>query len=370
MPKTKEWLQRHSGFLIRWAPLLGLVAAWLLDVGIVLLLDVVAYASDCPPGGYLDCASAASTAQNPLIPGLGGLLGVGARMALGAPIYGPPNTGQPPVNLPPQIPIAGGAASSAPGTLMPDGHTVLSPDDDPYRLTDYPDFVQWMIETLRWSALTGTPPPQNLIDLLNNNPGLTTFLPPGPPASFPPPPPPPTDTMVQSGNDAINHLATLYPGRVHLAPGPQGQPNYPWVEAPRDGEGLPTGLSGVAYQTAELVDPANPTGPRIKVFDPNNTAIARDWNHPPDNLLTQTTIPPSTDTTALAAQLNGLVTTPGMQGFNLTPQLDAAGNRVLVVPENTPPGVSSIAYATKAAIVNGQHVRVIDQSRPIITRHW
>jgi hypothetical protein len=36
----------------------------------------LAYASDCPPGGYADCASAATTAQSPLVPLAGAVVGV------------------------------------------------------------------------------------------------------------------------------------------------------------------------------------------------------------------------------------------------------------------------------------------------------
>lgn len=362
MTRINDWWRRHAGTCIRWAPLLGVVVAWLLDVGILLLLDVVAYASDCPPGGYSDCANAATTAQNPLIPGLGGLLGVGVRGVLGAPIYGPPETGAPPTNLPPEIPIAYGPGSNPPGTPMPDGHTVLPPDRDPDRLTDYPDFIPWAKQVIEQSGLRGSAIPPNLANLLAANPGLDALVAAG--NDYPP-----DNKIVQSGNDAINYLATVYPGRVHLAPGPHGEPNYPWVEAPRGNEGLPHALPGAAYQTAELVDPSHPTGPRIRVFDPNNTAIVRDWT-PPGTAVTQTTIPPTSDMTALAAQLNGLVTNPAAPGFNLTPQLDATGNPVLVVPQNTPPGVSGIAYGTKEAVVNGQRVRVFDPTQPIIARHW
>jgi hypothetical protein len=358
MTKINDWWRRHADTFIRWAPLLGVVAAWLLDVGILLLLDVVAYASDCPPGGYSDCANAATTAQNPVIPGLGGLLGVGLRGVLGAPIYGPPNTGQPPVEKPAGgYPI--GPASSAPGTLMPDGHTVLPPDQDPHRLTDYPDFVDWMRRTIQHADAVGGTLPPALVDLLTN-PDIAALVP-GPLL--------PAPTIIESGEVAMNRLRGLYPGRVVTAPGPDGSPGYQWVQAPRDLEGMPTGLNGVAYQPAEIVNPLDPGGPRIKVFDPNNTAIARDWPHPPLNQATSTTIT-APDATTLATQLNGLVQNPTMEGYNVTVQTADNGQNVVVVPQNVPPGVQNIAYGTRTVMIGGQPTIVFDTNQPVLTTAW
>lgn len=367
----KHWIYRHRAQIIRqiinWLPAIGAVSFWLLDVGIIILLRVVAYASDCPPGGFGDCENAAVTARNPVTPVLGSVTGVVLRGllgggVLGAPVFGPPGDSRPPVELPQEIPIAYGPGSNPPGALMPDGHIVLSPQSDPDRLTDYPDFIPWAKQVIEQSGLRGSAIPPNLAALLGAFPGLAAQVASG--ANYPP-----DNHIVQSGNDANTYLGTVYPGRIHLAPGPNGQPNYPWVEAPRGNEGLPKALAGAAFQPVEIVDPLNPSGPRIKVFDPNNTAIVRDWV-PPNTAQTQTTIPPTSNANALAAQLNGLVTNPAAPGFNLTPQLDATGRPVVVVPENIPPGVPSIAYGTKEAVVNGQTVRVFDPAQPIIARHF
>ena len=358
MTKIKDWLWQQTASLWWWS-LAGMLLVWLLDVGVLLLLDVVAYASDCPPGGYSDCANAATTAQNPLIPGLGGLLGVGARGVLGAPrIFGPPDTGLPPVEKPPGgYPL--GPASSAPGTAFPDGHTVLPPEQDPDRLTDYPDFVDWMRRTIQHADAVGGTLPPSLVNLLTN-PAIAALVP-GPLQ--------PSPTIVESGETAMNRLRGMYPGRVVTAPGPDGSPGYQWVEAPRDLEGMPRGLNGVAYQPVEIVNPADPTGPRIKVFDPNNTAIARDWPHPPTNLATSTTIT-APDAATLATRLNALVQNPTMEGYNVTVQTDDAGRPVVVVPQNVPPGVQNIAYGTKTVMIGGNPTIVFDTNQPVITTAW
>ena len=61
---------RRFGLLImRCIPIAIVLTSFLIWVGAV-------FASDCPPGGYQDCTAAASTAQSPLVPLAGAVVGV------------------------------------------------------------------------------------------------------------------------------------------------------------------------------------------------------------------------------------------------------------------------------------------------------
>jgi hypothetical protein len=243
------------------------------------------------------------------------------------------------------------------GFQFPGGHTQLTPQQDPHRLTTYSDFREWAINTRRHAALTGGTQPQAILDLIPFLP--QGFFPPGDPATWNPAQPTVPnmpDTTVESGESANQQLLRGYksqPDKVVISGG------RAYVKPPGPGEGWPHGVKGGAYNTITVMT-NNPPPPHPEVvIDPDNLAIARDWDHPNTPPVQATFQGP-----AVATELSRL-------GFSVTTVPNPSGGPPLIVaPENTPDKVAGIGYPTRTVMIGGNPVRVISPDGPVIVRHW
>lgn len=232
------------------------------------------------------------------------------------------------------------------GHPFPDGHAQLPPDRDPNRLTTYPDFEEWAARIALQAIQNGNLGSQDPLVQAKAAAMATRYG--GDPANWPNSQLGinPGATTVQSGQDAINSITSrCLPGQlVNVA----GDPNSPYVPVPGPGESWPPGIQGAGFKTITVNG--------REVLDPNNVAIVRDRVQPTGAPYTNTfTGTPA----ALSTYLNG-------EGFSTTPVVDASGNQVVVVPENTPDRIDGIAYSTTTATVGGQTVRVFDPTKPLV----
>lgn len=162
------------------------------------------------------------------------------------------------------------------------------------------------------------------------------------------------DQKVVSGQEAIDQLIDRGAAR-----------DGDCVLAPSGLSSMPAGVRGVGWTQTR----PHPTDPSKQCLDPDHTAIAVDWPHPPgptEQTWIEPSGPPNQRVTDIEQGLDDL-------GFPSPGRVTTAEGETFVrAPENLPDNVGGIAHGTRTVSDpnTGEPVLVIDPDRPVAVDHW